>query len=93
MNPVVHFEMPYENAQRAAKFYESVFGWKARLLGEDMGRYLLVTKAESDATPGAPAGAINGGLFPKSAGVPAQYPSVGRPVSMAWPIRAQRYFG
>ncbi len=76
MNPVVHFEMPYENAKRAAKFYESAFGWKTQLLGEEMGNYLLVTTAESDAKPGAPAGAINGGMFPKKPDWPAQFPSV-----------------
>lgn len=59
--------MPSENAQRAAKFYASAFGWKIQMLGEDMGSYVLVTTAESDAKPGAPAGAINGGLFPKQA--------------------------
>ncbi|MEW5757309.1 MAG: VOC family protein [Pseudomonadota bacterium] len=75
MNPVVHFEMPYEDAKRAAKFYESAFGWRTQLLGEEMGNYLLVTTAESDAKPGAPAGAINGGMFPKNPDSP-KYPSV-----------------
>ena len=28
MNPVVHFEMPYEDKYRAAEFYEKTFGWK-----------------------------------------------------------------
>ncbi len=28
MNPVVHFEIPYENRERMAKFYESAFAWK-----------------------------------------------------------------
>jgi uncharacterized protein len=27
MNPVVHFEMPYDDPQRVAKFYEQAFGW------------------------------------------------------------------
>jgi uncharacterized protein len=76
MNPVVHFEMPYENGERAAKFYAVVFGWKIQMLGEAMGNYILVTTAESDAKPGAPAGAINGGLFQKNPEWPAQYPSV-----------------
>lgn len=76
MNPVVHFEMPYENAKRAAKFYESAFDWKTQLFGKEMGSYLLVTTAESDAKPGAPAGAINGGLFPKKPDWPAQHPSI-----------------
>jgi len=27
MNPVVHFEMPYTDNKRVAKFYKNVFGW------------------------------------------------------------------
>lgn len=75
MNPVVHFEMPYDNAARAAKFYESAFGWQMQVLGEEMGNYLLATTAVSDAKTGAPAGAINGGFFAKSPDYPA-VPSV-----------------
>ena len=37
MDSVVHFEMPYENRQRMAKFYQAAFGWKTEELGEDMG--------------------------------------------------------
>ena len=29
MNRVVHFEMPYSDRKRAAKFYEKLLGWKA----------------------------------------------------------------
>ncbi|MCB0706647.1 MAG: VOC family protein [Saprospiraceae bacterium] len=76
MNPVVHFELPYLNAGRARKFYESAFGWKTDHLGEFGGNYILVTTAESDVRPGFPAGAINGGLFPVKPEWPAQYPSI-----------------
>jgi len=76
MNPVVHFEMPYHDSQRAARFYNSAFGWKSELLGPEMGNYLLVTTADQDARPGAPAGAINGGLYPFKPDWPMQYPSV-----------------
>lgn len=76
MNPVVHFELPYENPNRIAKFYESAFGWKIQFLGQEMGNYILVTTAEKDAKPGTPAGAINGGLFPNEPDSPAQYPSI-----------------
>ena len=76
MNPVVHFEMPYENRDRMAAFYSSVFGWKLQMLGEEMGNYVLVTTSEQDVKPGAPAGAINGGFFQKKADWPAQYPAV-----------------
>jgi len=76
-NPVVHFEMPYENAQRVQEFYAKAFGWGMRLIpGEEMGGYVTAQTAETDEnrmvkTPGA----INGGFFPKDA-TSAQHPSV-----------------
>ena len=76
MCPVVHFEMPGEDRNRMAAFYQKAFGWKTQMLGPEMGDYVLVTTAESDAKPGALAGAINGGFFPKKPDWPAQYPSV-----------------
>jgi predicted enzyme related to lactoylglutathione lyase len=76
MNPVVHFELPYVNRERIARFYESAFGWQTEKLGEEMGNYVLATTARSDAKPGAPAGAINGGFFPQKPDWPAQHPSV-----------------
>lgn len=76
MNPVVHFELPYDNRERIARFYQSAFGWQLQMLGEEMGNYVLATTATSDAKPGAPAGAINGGFFPQKPDWPAQHPSV-----------------
>jgi predicted enzyme related to lactoylglutathione lyase len=76
MCPVVHFEMPAEDRNRMAAFYQKAFGWKVQIFGPEMGDYVLVTTAESDVKPGAPAGAINGGFFPKKPDWPAQYPSV-----------------
>jgi len=76
MCPVVHFEMPAEDRNRMAAFYQKAFGWKTQMLGPEMGDYVLVTTAEKDVKPGAPAGAINGGFFPKKPDWPAQYPSV-----------------
>ena len=76
MNPVVHFEMPYEDRGRMANFYKSVFGWQTRVLGEDMGNYVLATTTETDERGPKRAGAINGGFFPKKPDWPAQYPTV-----------------
>jgi len=76
MNPVVHFEMPYDDQKRMAKFYESVFGWQTQMLDEDMGNYVLATTTETgDGGPIKP-GAINGGFFPKNPDLSAEYPSV-----------------
>lgn len=77
MDPVVHFEMPYDQRDRMAKFYSTAFGWQTQMFGEDMGNYVLATTTASDNT-GRPktAGAINGGFFPRKPDWPAQHPSV-----------------
>jgi predicted enzyme related to lactoylglutathione lyase len=76
MNPVVHFEMPYDDRERMAKFYGSAFRWQTQMLGEEMGNYVLATTTESDEKgPKAP-GTINGGFFPKKPDWPAQHPSI-----------------
>lgn len=77
MNPVVHFEMPADDRNRMARFYEKAFDWHAKMLGPEMGDYVVVATTETDAngTPKQP-GAINGGFYPKKADFPAQYPSV-----------------
>ena len=76
MDPVVHFEMPYENRERMATFYKSAFDWQMEMLGEDMGNYVIATTAVTDAKNGAPGGAINGGFYPKNPDWPAQHPSI-----------------
>ena len=76
MNPVVHFEMPYANRERLAKFYESAFGWQMQMLGDDMGSYVVATTTETDQNGPKKPGAINGGFFPKKPDWPAQHPSV-----------------
>jgi predicted enzyme related to lactoylglutathione lyase len=77
MNPVVHFEMPFDDRARLARFYEQAFGWQMQPLGEAMGDYVLATTTPSD-SDGRPTGngAINGGFFPKKPDWPAQVPSV-----------------
>ncbi len=67
MNPVVHFEMPYEDKQRMADFYTKTFGWQAQMLGPEMGEYVVVHTAETDEKnmlkePGR----INGGMFKRT---------------------------
>jgi predicted enzyme related to lactoylglutathione lyase len=77
MDPVVHFEMPADDRDRMAAFYTTVFGWKAQMLGEDMGNYVTVATSETD-EKGFPLkpGTINGGFFPRRADMPGLVPSV-----------------
>ena len=80
MNPVVHFELPYDDRERIARFYQTAFGWQLQMLGEEMGNYVLATTALPDNPPPVPPaavpGVITGGFFPRKADWPAQYPSV-----------------
>jgi len=76
MNPVVHFEMPYDDRLRMARFYENAFGWRTQALGEEMGNYVLATTVETGESGPMTPGAINGGFFPKKPDWPAQHPSV-----------------
>lgn len=68
-NPVVHFEMPYEDPNRLTKFYSEAFGWN---MEQVMGDYVLAGTAEMDEnnmvkTPGT----INGGFFKKGPETPS----------------------
>ena len=62
-NPIVHFEIPADNVERAAKFYKGTFGWeitKFEMPGHD---YWIVqtTDVGKDMKPTSPG--INGGLM------------------------------
>jgi predicted enzyme related to lactoylglutathione lyase len=77
MDPVVHFEMSAEDRVRMAEFYTKVFGWQAKMLGEDMGNYVTVSTVPTDdnGRPKNP-GAINGGFYLRQKDMPHQVPSV-----------------
>jgi predicted enzyme related to lactoylglutathione lyase len=77
MNPVVHFEMPYDNRERMARFYQTAFGWQTEMFGPEMGNYVVAATGECDGA-GRPIqpGVINGGFFARKPDWPAQVPSV-----------------
>jgi hypothetical protein len=47
MDPVVHFEMPFDDRVRMAKFYKTAFGWKTRMFSEGMGNYVTAATTET----------------------------------------------
>ena len=69
MDPVQHFELPYKSRDRAKKFYFDAFGWQ--LFDLPGSPYSLANSVDTHAN-GMPkrAGAINGGLVPRSDLVP-----------------------
>jgi len=68
---VVHFEIPFDDQERAHEFYAEAFGWSLVPLPEM--RYVLATTGPSEQGPPSEPGFINGGLLERG-------PSVGGPV-------------
>jgi predicted enzyme related to lactoylglutathione lyase len=59
----VHFEMNFENLDRAKEFYGNVFGWSFKKYGDEAMPYWLVTSGP-DGEPG-----INGGFMGRMPGM------------------------
>jgi predicted enzyme related to lactoylglutathione lyase len=59
----VHFEIPYDDGERARVFYNEVFGWEMTELPEMS--YTLVTSGPSGAEGPDEPGFINGGMMPR----------------------------
>ncbi len=62
MDKVVHFEIPYDNLEKAKKFYSEVFGWKLQDMPE-MNYIMAYTTEVDDKFMPKEAGAINGGMY------------------------------
>jgi predicted enzyme related to lactoylglutathione lyase len=77
MDKVVHFEIPFENKQRAMKFYSETFGWQLTDMPQ-MNYVMAGTVEVDDKHMPKESGAINGGLFerPKEAPNPTVYVGV-----------------
>jgi predicted enzyme related to lactoylglutathione lyase len=59
---VVHFEVPFDDGDRARGFYKDVFGWQVQTMPE-MGGYTLVMSGPSGDTGPTEPGFINGGML------------------------------
>ena len=61
---VVHFEIPFDDQERAHRFYAEAFGWTLNALPEM--NYVLATTGPSDQGPPSEPGFINGGLLERA---------------------------
>ena len=76
-NPVVHFEMGYNDRERMVKFYETALGWKTQPMGPEMGNYVVAQTAETGEDGMVKTtGAINGGFYQKTDDPTSLAPSV-----------------
>ena len=76
MDKVVHFEIPFDDKNRAMKFYQGAFGWKLTDMPQ-MSYVMAETSAAGENPTGTQPGAINGGLFPRPKEAPAPVIYVG----------------
>ncbi|HSE08141.1 MAG TPA: VOC family protein [Nocardioidaceae bacterium] len=60
---IVHFEIPYDDGDRARDFYGKAFGWDLQTWGE--GEYTLVNTGPSGEQGPEEPGFINGGMTPR----------------------------
>ena len=63
---VVHFEVPFDDGDRARSFYKDVFGWQLQEMPEM--NYTLVTSGPSGDSGPTEAGFINGGMMARAGG-------------------------
>ena len=59
---VVHFEIPYDDGDRARNFYKEIFDWQLVTMPEMGGYTLVMSGPSSDQGPTEP-GFINGGML------------------------------
>jgi predicted enzyme related to lactoylglutathione lyase len=69
---VVHFEVPYDDADRARAFYADVFGWSIQPVPEFDYNFVQTGPTEESGMPTEP-GYIGGGMFQRSS-------EIGKPI-------------
>jgi predicted enzyme related to lactoylglutathione lyase len=62
MDKVVHFEVPFDDVDRAHTFYHEAFGWQLNSM-PDFGYTMVTTTKTDDKGRPTEAGGINGGML------------------------------
>ena len=72
---VVHFEIPYDDGERARAFYGETFGWQLMPM-PDLGYTMVMTGPTDQETGATEPGFINGGMFERSEEFPGKGPNI-----------------
>ncbi|MET0495742.1 MAG: VOC family protein [Actinoplanes sp.] len=70
MDSVVHFEVPFDDGERAQTFYREAFGWSLASM-PGMGYTLATTAPADESGRPAEAGSINGGMLARQGPITA----------------------
>ena len=90
---IVHFEVPFDDGDRARAFYGDLFGWKLQHM-PDMQYTLVMTGPVSEQGVSSEPGYINGGMMQREA---RQHPcssstsTTSTPPSQRWASGAARW--
>lgn len=72
---VMHFEIPFDDGDRAAKFYGETFGWQIMPIPELSYTIVMTGPTDPESGPTEP-GFINGGMFQRSPEFEGKAPNV-----------------
>ena len=76
MDKVVHFEVPFDDGERAAAFYREAFGWGLNSMPQ-MQYTLVTTTPTDDAGNVTEAGGINGGMLARQGPITSPVITIG----------------
>lgn len=72
---VVHFEIPFDDGDRAGNFYQEAFGWQTMSMPEMDYTMVMTGPSDPETGPTEP-GFINGGMFQRSPEFPGKAPNL-----------------
>ena len=72
---VVHFEIPFDDGDRARRFYSEVFGWQMMHVPDMEYTIVMTGPTDQESGPTEP-GFINGGMFERTADFPSKSPNL-----------------
>ena len=72
---VVHFEIPFDDGDRAQQFYGETFGWQLMPI-PDLDYTMVMTGPSDPETGPSEPGFINGGMFKRSEEFPGKGPNI-----------------
>ena len=76
MDKVVHFEVPFDDGERATTFYREAFGWQLNSM-PGMGYTLVTTTPTDDNGRPSEIGGINGGMLARQGPITAPIITIG----------------
>ena len=76
MDKVVHFEVPFDDGERATTFYREAFGWGLDSMPQFQYTMVRTTQTNEQGAPVEP-GAINGGMLHRQGPITAPVITIG----------------